>query len=163
MTEVPSSGENGERAKAPPGGWLLPDDLNPNEVEEILESAELVLAAALWPCPVPDEPWPAPVDVAISIIASRLYVAGKAGEGQTLVSESIGSYTYRLAERLTAEGAALVPAHVLELVEPWSCRKRVYDVSTWPTAGELPVDWWQRNLDNVIAARDAAELAAAGL
>lgn len=154
-------GENGTRETAPPpSGWLLPDDLNPNEVDEILAEAKVVLAAVLYPCPVPPEPYPAPIDVALNIIGSRLYVFGKAGEGQALVSESLGSYTYRLADPLDAQAAALVPAAVYELVEPWACRKRVYDVGTYPTSTPPPFDYWQRDLDNELAARDALELEA---
>jgi hypothetical protein len=160
-----SGGENGSVRAPPAQGWLLPDDITPEDLAEILAEAEQVLAAVLWPCPMPVAPFPAPIDVAVNIIASRLYVFGKAGEGQALVSESLGSYTYRLANPLDAEAAALVPAAVYELVEPWACRKTVYDVGTYPSSSTpaTPVavaDYFEHDLDNELAAADAAELEA---
>jgi hypothetical protein len=140
------------------GSWLLPDDLTPEELAELLADATLVLAAVLWPCELPDEPYPPPIEVAIGVVASRLYAYGKTGEGQTVVSESLGSYSYRLSEAMTAEGAALVPTSVLKLIEPWNCRKSVYEISIAGGPLGWPVDWWQRNLDNVVKARDEALL-----
>jgi hypothetical protein len=130
-----------------PGSEFLPDDLPQETVDELTGLARLALNAALYPCTLPADPLPAPLELALAIVTKRIYEASPAGGGASpqLVSESIGAYSYRLASPETLDIAALVGGTVDNLIHPWKCQHGVYDVLTVGTAPQWPVDWWQRN------------------
>jgi hypothetical protein len=72
-------------------------------------------------------------------------------QGSTLpvLSESIGSYSYRLAAPATLGGAFGLTELELEQLTPWTGRGGVYDLDVSGGAVAWPVDWWQRNYDNL--------------
>ena len=119
--------------------------------------ASLAVATYLHPCPVPD-PLPLPVYSATLILAVRSAGATANPGEAAVVSESIGSYSYHLSQPLTAEAALAVPSDVARMLDPYSCGAGgVFDVSVLGGSPySWPVDWWQRDLDNVVAARDEA-------
>ena len=136
-----------------PGSEFLPDELPPEQVADLVGLARLTLNAALWPCTLPADPLPPPLELALAIVTNRIYVAGDGGGSPQVVSESIGAYSYRLAAPDTVDQAALVGGSVADLIRPWKCQPGVYDLSlrggsVWPS------DWWQRDLDNPLKAWD---------
>ena len=145
-------------AGQPPGTELLPDDLPPEQVAEIIGLARLALNAALYPCELPADPLPAPLELALAIVANRIYAASPEAGGATgqVVSESIGAYSYRYAAPETLDTAALVGGTVAKLIQPWNCKPGVYDISVAGSRAGWPVDWWQQDLDNPVKAIDAA-------
>lgn len=112
--------------------------------------ATLALEAALWPGSIPAAPLPSPLDLAGLSIATRLASAGAAsGSGATVVSESIGSYTYRLATPLPLDVALAFTDAERKLLAPWLGQTRVYDVSVSGATFGWPADWWQRDYDRL--------------
>lgn len=118
--------------------------------------ASLAVATYLDPCPVPD-PLPLKVYSATLVLAVRAAGATASAGEASVVSESIGSYSYHLSQPLSAESALAVPADVARLLDPYSCGGgSVFDVSVLGANYGWPVDWWQRDYDNLVAARDEA-------
>jgi hypothetical protein len=150
--------ESREQVRALPPPLVDPSDverlvpgISPDEAELYASLATLALQAAAWPRELP-EPLPLPVQLVGLSVAVRLARAGEAGGGVGLpvVSESIGAYTYRLAEPDTLDAALALSEAELELLRPWLGHERVYDVSIapWRRFG-WPPDWWQRDLDRL--------------
>lgn len=119
--------------------------------------ASLAVATYLYPCPVPD-PLPLPVYSATLTLAVRAAGATSSAGEAAVVSESIGTYSYHLSQPLTAESALAVTDDVAKMLDPYSCGAgSAFDVYIGGGGPSYrPVDWWQRDLDNVIAAFDEA-------
>jgi hypothetical protein len=114
--------------------------------------ATVAVGAVLWPEPIPPTPTPEPVYAVLLSSAVRFGTAIAQGTALPVVSESIGSYSYRVAQPATLPTAFGLTAGELEALEPWTSHDTAYDVSTAGALGSplvVPVDWWQRNLDNV--------------
>lgn len=135
-----------------PGTEFLPDDLPPEDAEEIVALARLVLEAALYPNVLPPDPLPAPLELALAIVANRIWKLSETeGAGALpVISESIGSYSYRLATPGGAEATLILSDAILGLIEPWLPvgAGGAYELHTGRTPLGWPLDWWQRDLDN---------------
>jgi hypothetical protein len=133
--------------------------LSPEDAELYASLATLALEAVCWPNSVPD-PLPPPVQAAGLAISVRLARAGESGTGagMPVVSESIGSYTYRLATPETLDAALALTEGELDLLRPWLGQARVYDVSVAGWGSWLPLDWWQRDLDHLDGPPAGAEV-----
>lgn len=120
----------------------------PEQAMLCAQLATLAVQTAIWPTAVPD-PVPLPIMSATLSIACRLAVAGTGGESAAegrVVSESIGSYSYRLADVPgIGDGLALTDVE-RRLLAPWMSASTVYELNTG-TAIALPWDWFQHDLD----------------
>lgn len=163
MTDAPKTAGLGEVApRALPVAAIDPDDVillvpgtSPEDAERAAQLATLALQAVLWPNEIPD-PMPPPMYAVGLALAGRIVQAeGAAGQ---IVSESIGSYTYRLA---TPEQGAAVFGFTeaeLDVLRPWLGRSGAYqlDVGAAPTG--WPLGWWQGDYDNWVAWLDAQSI-----
>jgi hypothetical protein len=117
--------------------------------------ATVAVEAALYPNPIPS-PTPQPVYAVLLQASVRFGSAILQGSVLPVVSESLGSYSYRLATPATLASGFGLTAAELEALEPWTVgRGGVYDLDVSGGAVAWPVDAWQRNYDNVLAAADA--------
>jgi hypothetical protein len=148
-----------ESATPPPGTEFLPDELPPEQSAELVALARLVLNAALYPATLPADPLPAPLELALAIVTRRLYNLAPGSSTGQVVSESIGSYSYSLASPESLDTAALIEGPVSGLIAPWRGQTGVYEIDLKTSVSKLgwPIDWWQRDLDNVVAAIDAGD------
>jgi hypothetical protein len=133
----------------------------PEDVQAILPSltleqatlaaqlATVAVEAALWPAAIPQPP-PAPVYGVLLSVSVRFGQAILQGATLPIVSESLGSYSYRLATPASLPSAFGLTDAELEALQPWSSHG-VYDVSIAGGAEPWPVDWWQRDVDNTEA------------
>jgi hypothetical protein len=130
------------------------------EATQAASLATLALQAAVWPNSLPD-PLPPPMYQAGLSCAARIARSGDPS-GQ-VVSESLGAYSYRVAGTVPSDVALYLTEAELELLQPWLGQQGVYDIDV-SGAGAAPwsYEWFQRNLDNVLAALDAGELQPAG-
>ena len=129
-------------------------ELDPNldaaRAAAALRMARRAVAAFLAPVAMPADP----LDPRIELVLLRhalTIAASKPDAGGEVVSESLGSYTYRLARsRATADALELAPTLQRELL-PWAPhRARAYSASIGlDTRPERPVDWWARDWDNL--------------
>lgn len=165
MTETDELVE-GAAPRALPPPAIDPEDLialvpgtSPEDAARYCSLATLAVEAAIWPNTLPD-PLPPPLHAATLAIAGRFARSGTAGGQPAVVSESIGSYTYRLAEPLSADAALYLLDAELELLGPWlpEGKRSAFELHLGGAMVPWPVDWWQRNLDNREAAVDAALL-----
>jgi hypothetical protein len=115
--------------------------------------ATLALQAAVWPNPLPD-PLPPPMYQAGLSCAARIARAGDPS-GQ-VVSESLGAYSYRVASATAPDVALYLTEAELDLLRPWLGSPGVYDIDVTGSAAPWSYEWFQRNLDNVLAAADEA-------
>jgi hypothetical protein len=131
---------------------VLPS-LTPEEATLYASLATLALSAAAWPNPLPAAPLPAPLhsvglSLAVRLAASIEATSESAGQ---VVSESIGAYTYRLANPLSFDGALKLTETERDLARPWLGQASVYDVRTGLAhVYDWPDDWWQRDLDRLV-------------
>lgn len=169
MTELETSSTEGgsvsTRALPPPaidpGAVIsLVPGTSPEDAARCASLATLAVQAALHPNELPPAPMPAPLYAATLAIAGRFVTSGAGGS--PVVSESLGSYTWRRATPALADLLELSGGE-LKALAPWSGKSSVYDVSIAGGGGTFPYDWFQRDLDNVLAAADALELEAAGV
>ena len=124
--------------------------LTPEEASLYCSLATLALEAVCWPMPIPAAPLPAPLELAGLSIATRLAAAGEAaGEGGAVVSESIGSYTYRLATPLALDQALSLTDAERDLLRPWAGQTGVYDLSVLGPTLDWPLGWWQADYDRL--------------
>jgi hypothetical protein len=119
--------------------------------EEALAAARLatlLLAAAIYPRPLPD-PLPPPLYLAALTAAGRLARAGD--PTGSVVSESLGSYSYRLNLPTPVDEALAFTEAELGLIGPWLGRTGAYDLRTPSRMGGFvwPFDWWQRDYDDL--------------
>ena len=119
-------------------------------IEQATLAAQLATAAVqavLWPNTIPDPP-PPPVYAVLLAAAVRFGRALEQGAALPVVSESIGSYSYRLATPATMDGAFGLTDAELAALDPWTARSGACTLDTWPRpAWPWPTDWWQRNLE----------------
>jgi len=117
--------------------------------------ARLVLEAALYPNPLPDEPLPAPLHLALGYVASRIWRWSVAIEtesgtpGLPVVREEIGAYSYSTASPPSTEHTLLLDDAVTALIAPWlpAGRQHAYELDlASASALDWPANWWQRNL-----------------
>lgn len=144
----------------PPERWIIIDpadlqlllpDLSDEDAARACGIANLAVTAFLWPNPVPD-PVPLPVYAATMQLAVRAAGAAAPGGGQ-VVSESIGAYSYRLANPATLDELLLLPEDLQDELAPWApaYRSTAYSIPLHQAVVEsLPVDWWQRDLDELL-------------
>jgi len=113
----------------------------------LLDTACWIIDSYVSPGTIPS-PVPMRVDTAATLLAVRLNTAGT---GPQVVSESMGSYSYRLAVSAAAdELAATFPADLAGMLAPWAPlgAGTTGTLNTGPPGGAWPVDWWQRNYDD---------------
>lgn len=93
--------------------------------------------------------WPDRVELVVLRHALRIAGAKVDTAGQ-VVSESLGSYTYRLARPLALADALELGSDLQRELAPWATgRAKVYDIAVGAdTRRGWPVDWWQRNADH---------------
>ena len=107
--------------------------------------ATLALEAAVYPAALA-APLPAPFAVVALQVAARLAGSIPAGTEGQVVSESIGSYTYRLATSPTRDVALILTEQEAELVSGGSAAG-AYELTTGAPAVAWSADWWQRDYD----------------
>jgi hypothetical protein len=164
-TSSPKGGSVSTRALPPaaidPGDVIaLVPGTSPEDAVRCASLATLAVSAAIYPNELPPAPLPAPLHAATLAIAGRFASSGAGGS--PVVSESLGSYTWRRATPALADLLELSGGE-LKALAPWSGKATVYDVSIAGAPSTWPYDWFQRDLDNVLAASDALELEAAGV
>lgn len=134
---------------------LFPE-LDPGDAERAVVLATLAVQAALWPNELPDAPLPAPLQAVMLTVAARIAASSSTGS-QEVVSESIGAYSYRRETGAVATGGLLwLTEDELAALAPWSGHKAVYELDVAARALGWPVEWWQRDLDDVQAYWDAS-------
>jgi hypothetical protein len=121
--------------------------LTPEQATLAAQLATVAVEAALHPNPIPD-PTPAPVYAVLMQASVRFGSAIEQGGALPVVSESLGSYSYRLANPATLPGAFGLSEDQLEQLAPWSGRSDAYELYlrgsyTWPA------DYWQRDYDRL--------------
>lgn len=143
--------------------------VDPDELEQLLsidaDRAELLVdlatravAAYLWPNTIPADPVPAPLAMVGLTVALRLNRAAADTSGD-VVSESIGTYTYRLARAVALDGALWLTEWEKRELSPWAPagRRRVYDVdtcgfggspATFPLLAATPAAGFERDLED---------------
>lgn len=124
------------------------DDASATRLAELADEA---VVAYLEPSPVPD---PVPRRVRMVAIAHAFRVNRATTKSGGIVSESLGSYSYRLDRAVPLDSAIMLDDDLAKELAPWAPhRSKVYDVSvalddvTRPSW--WPADWWQRDLDTV--------------
>jgi hypothetical protein len=120
-----------------------------DEAERVSALVQLSIEAYCWPGVIPD-PVPPPVHAAGLTLAARFSGAALTKAGAVL-SETLGSYSYRLASPLTFDQVMELAATVGDALAPWAPRHvTAYTIDTYPSSwGDWPVDWWQRDLDRI--------------
>lgn len=123
--------------------------------------ATLAVSAAIWPKVIPNPPNPpAPMYAALLSVATRFATVGEASgdsvSGMPVVSESIGSYSYRLQSPPTLDSILALTDAERNLLAPWLAPSAyMLDLAPNPWVG-WPIDWWQRDYDNLVALADGA-------
>jgi hypothetical protein len=115
--------------------------------------------AFLEPRPVPD---PVPKRMRMVAIAFALrFNRATPNTAGAVVSESLGSYSYRLDRPMPLDAALKLPDELASELLPWAPhRGKVYTVDVELDAGRpswWPADWWQRDLDTLDDPVDAVE------
>ena len=108
--------------------------------------ATAAVQAAIWPHEIPS-PTPEPIYAVLLSASVRFGTALMQGNALPVVSESLGSYSYRLATPSTMAGAFGLTSSEVDALGPWG-PSSAYDFSVAGRGASWPVDWWQRNLDN---------------
>jgi hypothetical protein len=129
---------------------MLVPGLDADQARQAAQLATLMLQAALYPRELPD-PLPVPLYAVALMAAGRLARAGD--PAGSVVSESLGAYSYRLNLPTPLDQALMFTDDELGLLRPWLGHASAYDVRT-PTATAFPwpIDWWQRDLDEELDA-----------
>lgn len=143
---------------APPTWGTIVD---PAELEELLgltteeaarvsQLVQITVEAYCWPNVIED-PIPPPVHAVGLALAAR-FAGAELTKAGAIVGETIGSYSYRLASPLTFDNVVSVLGDLADALAPWAPRhSSVYDLDTSGGLADWPVDWWQRDLDNLYA------------
>lgn len=94
---------------------------------------------------------PPPIHAVGLALAARFSGAALTKAG-AVTSETIGSYSYRLASPLTFDNVVLVLGDLAAELDPWSTRHQTtYTLDTSPAVATVwPADWWQRDLDRLL-------------
>jgi hypothetical protein len=158
MNEVQAAAEVTSPRTLPPPA-IDPEDIraiipgiSPDDAATYASLATLAVEATIWPNVLPVAPLPPPLHAATLGIACRFARVG--GTVETVVSETIGGYTYRLADPMTAEGAFALTDFELDAIEPWMSQKSALSLHVGSSLVSWPIDWWQRDLDNPVKALD---------
>jgi hypothetical protein len=125
---------------------ILPG-LSPEQAQLAAQLATVAVEAAIWPLEIP-EPVPAPMYEVLLSASVRFGQAILQGTSLPVVGESLGSYSYRLAQPATLTGAFGLTSSELDALAPWT-RSGAYDVPVGVGYQPWPVDWWQRDYDNL--------------
>jgi hypothetical protein len=136
---------------------ILPG-LSPEQAQLAAQLATVAVEAAIWPSTIPS-PIPAPMYEVLLSASVRFGQALLQGTTAPVVSESLGSYSYRLATPATLTGAFGLTSSELAALGPWIPRGTCYDVSVSGGVVAWPVDWWQRDYDNIEAPPSAEPVA----
>jgi hypothetical protein len=129
--------------------------LDAAEAQRAVLLGTLAVAAALWPNELPAPPLPVPVTAVLLSVSARIMHAGTAGQAE-VVSESLGAYSYRRETSGTESGLLWLNDAELEALEPWrGGRKGAYELDVACSALGWPIDWWQRDYDDLSAYWDA--------
>lgn len=130
------------------------DDVAAGRLATIADDA---IAAFLEPNDVPD---PAPKRMRMVAIAFALrFNRSTPNTAGAVVSESLGSYSYRLDRPLPIDAALELPDELKRELLPWAQhRGKVYDVGVVLDEADVPAwwpaDWWVRDLDDPEVAAD---------
>jgi hypothetical protein len=129
--------------------------LSAEEADRVSKLVQVTIEAYIWPTLVPD-PVPPPMHVVGLALAARFAGAQVTTTG-AITSETIGAYSYRLAQPLTFDDVVLLIGDLADALNPWSPRHATaFDVSIAGAPPAWPADYWQRNFDNVLKAIDEA-------
>jgi len=98
---------------------------------------------------------PDPTPDAVQLAAQFMVIDAHTGTtGGDVISETIGGYSYRLANPQALTNTLMLrrgSGPAAELLDAWLCAD-VYQLDTNPNktshAGLWPIDWWQRDYDN---------------
>lgn len=144
---------------APPawGTIVEPDELEgllgltAEEAERVSTLVQVTVEAYCWPNVVED-PIPPPMHAVGLALAARFSGAELTKAG-SIVGETIGSYSYRLASPLTFDSVVTVLGELADALAPWApAHTRSYTLDTSPSELAVwPADWWQRDLDRIAA------------
>jgi hypothetical protein len=151
------------RGPTPPGArdddqtWgqiVTPDELerllglSPEDAARAAELVQITIEAYIWPNVIED-PIPPPVHAVGLALAARFSGATLTKAG-SVVGESIGAYSYRLAGPLTFDDVVLLLGELAEALYPRAPPRHdnAYTLEGWTTIA-WPAEWWQRDLDNL--------------
>lgn len=130
----------------------LDSNLTAERAAAVLELARRGVRA--WVAPATDLgalPWPDRVELVVLRQALRLARATPDTSG-AVVSESLGSYTYRLARPLSLDDALELGDDLKRELLPWAPhRAKAYSATIGldTVGGDRPVDWWARDWDTL--------------
>jgi hypothetical protein len=117
--------------------------------------ATVAVEAALYPNPIPS-PTPEPVYAVLLRSSVRFGLAIQQGTALPVVGESLGSYSYRLAQPASLTGLGLTEEE-LDLLGPWAPGRATAFELVLGGSTVWPLDWWQANVDNPLKAADQDE------
>jgi hypothetical protein len=123
--------------------------LEADEAVRVSALVQLTITAYIWPNTVPD-PVPPPMH-AVGLALSARFAGAELTKAGSIVGETVGSYSYRLASPLTFDNVVTVLGDLADALAPWAPRHTgVYTLDVSPSElGAWPVDWWQRDLDRI--------------
>lgn len=123
--------------------------LTTEEATRVAELVQITIEAYCWPNVIPD-PIPPPVHAVGLALAARFSGAELTKAG-SVVGETIGSYSYRLASPLTFDSVVVVLGELAEELAPWApMHTSTYTLDTSPGEALVwPADYWQRDLDRL--------------
>jgi len=122
--------------------------LEADEATRIAELVQITIEAYCWPNVVAD-PIPPPMHMVGLALAAK-FSGAELSKAGSILGETIGSYSYRLASPLTFDSILVVLGELADELSLWAPRHR--RTGTLETVGPglaWPVDWWQRDLDNL--------------
>ena len=127
---------------------IMPD-LSPEQAALAAQLATVAVEAALYPNPIPD-PIPAPVYSVLIQASVRFGTAIAQGTALPIISQSLGSYSERLAAPVTLPGAFGLTEEQLEQLLPWSGGGHAFELHLRQSYA-WPADYWQRDYDRLDA------------
>ena len=138
------------------GTIVTPDELvnllglTAEEAARASELVQITIEAYCWPTVVP-EPIPPPMHAVGLALAARFSGASLSKSG-SVVSETVGSFSYRLASPLTFDSVVMALGDELaQALSPWAPRhSKTYTLDLAPGLGVWPADYWQRDLDRLV-------------
>lgn len=125
-------------------------ELDPDDAIRIAELVQITVEAYCWPAVIAD-PVPPPVHAVGLALAAR-FAGAELSKAGSIVGESIGSYSYRLASPLTFDSVVAVLGDLAESLNPWApWHQSAFTLTTLGEPIPWPADWWQRDLDAIYA------------
>jgi hypothetical protein len=123
-------------------------ELDVDDSVRIAELVQITVEAYCWPNVIPD-PIPPPVHAVGLALAAR-FAGAELSRAGSVVGESIGSYSYRLASPLTFDSVVAVLDDLAEVLNPWApWHQSAFTLTTYGPTVPWPADWWQRDLDAI--------------